>query len=444
MIAAAPLGHRIRQREVFWWQVLTVTLLATGYAGYYLCRSNLSVAMPLIVAELGVRGMDINAARVRMGSIASLGVLAYAIGKFPSGSLADYLGGRRNFLAGMGGAILFTLLFAISGGIPAFTLAWMGNRMLQSLGWAGMIKITSKWFSFSHYGTVMAIISLSYLFGDALARQFMGALIAAGFGWRGLFAVGAGVLGLLLVACLLLLRESPADIGAEEAPTNPANLFHEQEIPSEMNASGGKRLTALLRPFARSTTFWLVCALSLGTTILRETFGLWTPTYFTQAAGMSAAAAAGNSSLFPFLGGLSVILCGWLSDRLGRGGRATLMFGGLLLSSGALIAMSVGVTQGSQILPVVFVGLVAFFTVGPYSFLAGAISLDFGGKKGSGTASGLIDGIGYLGGVLSGDSMARISVRYGWNGAFLLLGVIALLSSAAAFVFLIRERKLRS
>jgi hypothetical protein len=40
----------------------------------------------------------------------------------------------------------------------------------------------------------------------------------------------------------------------------------------------------------------------------------------------------------------------------------------------------------------------------PYSYLSGAISLDFGGKQGSASASGIIDGTGYLGGVFAGNS----------------------------------------
>jgi len=28
----------------------------------------------------------------------------------------------------MGGSILFTILFSVGGGLPVFTLAWIGNR----------------------------------------------------------------------------------------------------------------------------------------------------------------------------------------------------------------------------------------------------------------------------------------------------------------------------
>ncbi len=133
------------------WRALTVALLVTGYAGYYLCRSDLAVAMPLLIAEMGKKGIAPNDATIRLGTIASLGVLAYAIGKFPSGWLADFLGGRRNFLFGMAGSILFTIAFGLAGGIPLLTFAWMGNRLVQSMGWAGMVKITSRWFSYSSY-----------------------------------------------------------------------------------------------------------------------------------------------------------------------------------------------------------------------------------------------------------------------------------------------------
>ncbi len=175
-------------------------------------------------------------------------------------------------------------------------------------------------------------------------------------------------------------------------------------------------------------------------TILRETFNLWTPTYFTQAVGLTTADAAHKSALFPFFGGVSVLLAGFLSDRLGKTGRPAIIFYGLLLTA-VLLALAFGEFGGSQITPVVLVSLVAFVMTGPYSYLAGAISLDFGGKQGSATASGLIDGVRYLGGVLAGNSVARISVIWGWKGAFEGLAGVALLSSVAAGLYLFQLRR---
>ena len=418
------------------WQAITISLLVLGYAGYYLCRSDYSVALPLIIADLGRRGVPAGVATVRLGSIASLGVLAYAIGKFPSGGMADFLGGKRNFLLGMAGSVIFTVLFALGGTMPLFTLAWIGNRAVQSMGWAGMVKVTSRWFSYSTYGAAMGVISLSYLFGDAASRQFMAVLIAHGVGWRGVFLAAGVTLGILLVLNLLLLKEGPSDVGLQEPATNPLNVFKGE---GERHTPAG--LKELLRPLLGSGVFWLVCLLSFGFTIVRETFNLWTPTYFTQAVGLSNAGAAETSALFPLFGGISVLAAGFLSDRLGTGGRAAIIFYGLALSGVALLLLAHGSLGSFKTGPVLLVALVALLILGPYSYLAGAIALDFGGKQGSATASGFIDGVGYLGGVLAGNTVAQVSVTYGWTGAFAMLAGVAWLSSLAAVVYWVHQRR---
>src|SRR5215510_13798576 len=417
------------------WQSLTVSLLVFGYAGYYLCRSNFSVTLPLIIDDLATRGWDANSAKVRLGALASIGVFAYAIGKFMSGGLADLIGGRRAFLLGTAGAITCTTMFALGGGFPVFTLAWALNRLLQSMGWPGAVKLTSRWFSFSSYGAAMGVISLSYLFGDAAARRFMGWLIEHGVGWRGVFFAAAGVMSIIFIVNLLLLKESPREIGESEPQANPLNLVDEHE------GSAKGALKWALAAFLRRPAFWIVCFLSLGTTLLRETFNTWTPTYFTEVVGLSNAEAASKSAFFPLFGGVSVLLAGFVSDKLGRNGRALIILIGLLLSSAGLWLLGHAKFGGSPALPVWLVASVAFTLIGPYSYLAGAISLDFGGKQGSATASGIIDGVGYLGGALAGGGVAGVSVSFGWQGAFTALSGVALLSSLAAALFLIEQRR---
>jgi len=419
-----------RRNRLFRWQVLTVVLLLSGYSGYYLCRSNFSVVLPLIADELAARGLSAAMARIRLGTIASLGVAAYAIAKFPAGALSDYLGGRRNFLVGMLGSVFCTLLFVLGGGLPLFTLAWTGNRLVQGLGWAGMVKVSSRWFSYHSYGSVMAIISLSFLFGDAASRTFLAWLIGRGLGWRGVFVVAAATLFLLFLVNFVFLKETPAEIGEPEPLGNPTAIIAERDVMDSR-----RDLWQTLRTLSLDSGFQLVCILSFTFTLVRETFNLWTPSYFVQVVGLSEADAARNSALFPFFGGLSVLLCGIVSDRLKQAGRAAIMIYGLLFSGAALLLLGHLDFRGSKELPVVLVTMVGFLMIGPYSYLAGAISLDLGGKQGGATTSGIVDGVGYLGGILAGDTMARISVAYGWPGAFTILAVAVLLSSVAAFFY---------
>jgi sugar phosphate permease len=405
-------------------QIRTVVLLFCGYAACYYCRADLSVASPLLVEELVAHGVSHAAALIHIGTITSLGVFAYALGKLFLTGLGDYWGGRRNFLIGVGGAAACTLLFASGAGLPLFTLAWVGNRLTQSLGWAGLIKVSSKWFNYSSYGSIAAVLSLSYLVGDAAARQQMAMLIARGYGWRALFVFAAAVAGAALIANFLWLRESRVAEGHAEAVPNPLNLFSSGEArpPS---------VAALLVPLLRSRAFLLVCLLSFGCTIIRETFNTWTPVYLRDYLGYSMSDSAGVSAIFPAMGVVSVLFAGWLSDRLGLSGRSLLMFIGLAAAAVALLALTSvppSLISGS-LLPVMLIGAVAFFLLGPYSYLGGAFALDFGGKQASAASSGIIDGIGYLGGVLAGDSVARLAVSFGWRGVFVTLAVV---SAAAA------------
>ena len=82
------------------------------------------------------------------------------------------------------------------------------------------------------------------------------------------------------------------------------------------------------------------------------------------------------------------------------------------------------------------VALTGFLLLAPYSYLAGAISLDFGGKEGSATACGVIDGVGYMGGILAGGGIARVVDLAGWSGAFSALAALAFATAVVGFFFL--------
>src|ERR1700681_4319748 len=404
-------------------QFLTVALLFGGYAACYFCRADLSVAAPLLIDELGRHGVSHADALVHIGQIASKGVFAYAIGKLFLAGLGDFWGGRPNFLICLGGATVFTVLFTLGGALPVFTMAWLGNRLTQSIGWAGLIKVTSKWFDFTSHGTIVGVLSVSYLIGDAAARQWMGVLIHQGYGWRALFYLAAAVAGFFLIANAVLLRESRTEVGYAEATPNPQNLYGD-------SAARPASVAALVLPLFKSRAFLLVCLLSLGCTIVRETFNDWTPVYLRDYFGYSMSAAASASAVFPAVGAVSVIAAGWLSDRLGANSRPAVMAVGLLATAAALLTLALLRSSAvGPLLPLVAIGTTALCLIGPYSYLGGALAIDFGGKQGAALSSGIIDGVGYLGSVLGGVTVARVSIAFGWTGVFLSLAVISLVAA---------------
>ncbi|MEK7794038.1 MAG: MFS transporter [Candidatus Hydrogenedentota bacterium] len=415
------------------WQWTTVFTLTIGYAGYYICRSNFSVATPSLIEEFGAQGLD----KPTIGKIATYGTYCYAIGKLFNGVLCDFVGGRRMFLFGMAASIGATVLFGFGSGFTVFLVAWCVNRGVQSMGWGALVKTASRWFPVASLGAVMGILCLSYLFGDFLARLFLGKLLDLGLGWRGMYFVAAGTFVAIFLLNTVLLKASPSAVGEPEPAANEANLFGE----SGDEAAPGN-LIELLLPFFRSFSFWLILLMSLGLTIIRETFNTWTPTYLYEAASLSKGNAGMASSLFPLFGGISALAAGYASDRMTRGQRGTVMLIFLAPSIVTLFLLARVDAAAGVALPLLLISASALFMLGPYTFLSGVISVDLGGKKGSSTAAGLADTAGYLGSsVVSGWGIGAIAQNRGWTAAFDLLAWIMVGTVAAALLyFVVQER----
>ncbi|HKB12527.1 MAG TPA: MFS transporter [Vicinamibacterales bacterium] len=411
-------GEETRRRR---WQTATAAALLVGYGGYYVCRSNLSVVAPQLLSEFGGAGID----KTAMGLISSVGVLAYAAGKGVNGVTADLVGGRRMFLGGMIGSIAATLAFGAAGGLGAFVALWGLNRFIQSMGWGALVKVASHWYEPERYGRVMAVLSLGFLFGDAAGRFWLGWLVAHGAGWRMIFVAAAATLGVIAAGCALVLHESPHAVGLSEPPVSPRNVFDADGAASRASSVGD-----VLTPYLRSPGFWLVCLVSLGLTLVREAFNAWIPTYLVEVYGLAQGDAAQKSSLFPLVGGVSVLCVGALSDRA-RTHRLACAIPLLAAGAVALVAIGSSAAMRSETIGLVLLGTVAFLVIGPYSLLAGAIAVELGGRRGSATAAGLIDTAGYLGAVASGVLIGSLAQHQGWPAAFRLLSIVTALSAVA-------------
>lgn len=437
---------------------VTLGTLFAGYVGYYFCRSHLSVATPLILDEFGGRGVT----KENIGAVVTVGIATYALGKLFGGPLADRFGGRRLFLAGMSASAAITAVAAALGvvagsmvesatvraALSVFAVLWGINRFAQAMGWPALVRVVGRWFPVRRHATVMGVLSLSFLLGDALVRLCLGGLIEAGrrvqaekllwlSEWPLVFFAAAAALTFATAVTAWLLRESPAEVGLPEAAANPINVYGADNL---RRTSFGE----LLSPLLASRLFWLVCGMSFGLTLIRETINFWTPTYLKEVAGLNSGEAALASVLPPLAGAAASCAAGWLSDRLGgRHGRVIIPSLALLMASLAMLAW-----VGGQAGPTVAIGLVtaaSFFLVGPYTYLAGVMALDLGGKTGSSTASALIDYAGYVPALLSGFGVGWLADHYRWPAVFAVLFGVGAFTAAVAALFLVeQERRLRA
>lgn len=96
-------------------------------------------------------------------------------------------GGADSFLPFAQGTGVFTTLMSWARSEEEFMLCWGLARATQASGWIAMIKIVSAWTPAKRLGRTMAGCNLMSYLGDFSTRLLIGAVLASGTGWRGIF-----------------------------------------------------------------------------------------------------------------------------------------------------------------------------------------------------------------------------------------------------------------
>lgn len=400
------------------WRLSTFWVMLVGYIGYYLIRGNLSVALPLISQTFGYTN-------TQLGTILTFSELAYALGKFTTGPLADQTGGKKIFLVGMLGGILFNLVFAFGRSLLFFTVVWCLVRYFLSMGWGGIIKIIGEWYESERNGAVMGWISINFQFGGALSALFASWLILLGADWKGLFIWPAAVVTGVLLVSAFASKESPGHVfpgvrfGKNAGQKKAALDF--QTKPS---------VWAIISRLLHFPLYRQLLVFSFLCHILRSFFMFWIPKFMVDM-GMGNASAGLTSAVFPLVGCVGTIGLGYWTDRYAiAGDRAAAMWKMLLCLVACLIGIAVLIEARNNAAIVVLLGLAGLCLYGPYSMSAGCMSLDIAGSEGAGTATGLLDGIGYIGGAVAAWGAGVVADRWGWAEVFWSLAGLGLVTVA--------------
>jgi len=404
-----------------------------GYIGYYICRKNLSAAFPLLSESFGYTNSE-------LGLIALYSEIAYATGKFINGPLGDKIGGKKIFLLGMFGAIVSNFAFSFGNNLIYFIVVWSIARYFLSMGWGGLAKVIGSWYEPEKNGTVMGVISISFQFGGVVATLFAGYLVALGLGWRAIFIYPPIVLTLIMAWTYFTSKARPEDI-APDTHFGKGDGEVKSLAQAEIACNHSEHKPAqIIKTLLKMPIYRQLLVFSFLTTFLRSIFFFWTPKLLVDL-GMGTTNAILKSALFPLLGSLGTILLGWYTDKYGRDDRAKamwIMLTGLVVSLFWVGWLSSDLASINKNLIVVLTGACGFFLLGPYSMSSGSLTLDIAGSEAAGSCTGIIDGLGYIGGALAVWSAGKLSDVLGWSQVFYFLAGCALLATIAAY-FMSRE-----
>lgn len=181
-----------------------------------------------------------------LGLVGGVFFYAFALVQIPLGLFLDRAGARGTMitlnLIGILGAVLFSFSHGVSGAIIGRCL--LGIGMAANL--MGSLKLFTNWFDLRRFATLSGLlVSLGTI--GAMGATSPLALLAQTLGWRNSFLVLAGVHGLMVLALVIWVPESP-----------PKKYSESRQSISSTRATGRPGRPSSLGILFRNGDYWAI------------------------------------------------------------------------------------------------------------------------------------------------------------------------------------------
>lgn len=433
--AAAPRAAVVPSGTLLTWQVRIFAVTWLAYAGYYLTRKGLSIAK-VELQKPEVMGLSTETLSAVDGGY----LAAYAAGQFLWGVLGDRLGTRAVVLVGMAGSVAVAVAMGLSNSALALGVLFALQGTCQSSGWAPLTKNIGEFFSRSVRGRVMGVWCSNFALGGTIAAvvaglatswggvtvpvpEWLGGPRALPEAWRMAFFVPAAALAGIWLTFFFLQANRPEDVGLPP-PERDRGEPEAVIVAGETTADEPEGSWHTVLEVVTSPVVLLLAFVYLFVKPLRYLLMFWAPVYLNERLGTGTAESGILGSLFDLAGPLGIFAGGWVSDRLCGSRRFPVIASTLLLGALALAMLPlVPATRWSLGAMLFLIGGLVYI---PDSLVSGAAAIDFGTRRGAGTAAGVINGVGSLGAIVGGTLPGFVKQLTGsettpWNGIFLTL-----------------------
>ena len=406
---ALPRSAAARMRRL---QSAAFALTWMAYASFYLTRKNFAVVKGRLEGDLG---FDIE----HLGLIETLFLALYASGQFANGALGDKLGPRRVMGFGMIASAVTAWVCGLSGAVVVMGLAFGVNGYLQSTGWPNGVKTMGAWFGARSRGRVMGLWCTNYQVGGLVATALATFLLVE-MGWRWAFHIPGLWLAAAGAVILVFLVERPQDAGL---PPVEEDETEEEAVANDPGRAGILQMLRVPAVWALGTSY-------LGLKLIRYSLMFWLPYYLAKVLHYPEGEAGYLSTAFEAGGIAGAIGTGWLSDRFFPKNRARLLVPMLVVLAGALLLYREVSALGA--LPNgLAMALVGFLLFGPDTLISGAAAQDVGKGASTGSAAGIVNGMGSCGAAMQGVVTAYVSVHLGWEALFHVFTALSVFSAVA-------------
>lgn len=390
-----------RKRRALNWLTLGFT-----YAAMYMGRYNLSFANK---ALSDTYGWD----KTQVGAIITAALTIYGISALFNGPIADRIGGRKAMLIGVFGSVVLNVVFGLGAYIgflgtgnlliAYFATAWALNAYFQSYSALALIKVNSGWFHVRERGVFSAIFGSMIQSGRALIFVIGGIAVTV-LPWQWVFFIPAGVMILMGLLTWQFVRDSPSETGHLDFDTADASSGDNEEVNFKY---------LVKKVFTNPVTVTIAVA-EFCTGFVRHGFEQWFPRYMQEVQHLPLDSGVFQKGAFVIVaaGILGAFAAGTISDWVFKSRRPPVAFIGYFLQ---IVCLAI-VWRSPGIEWVIGAFIVNSFAISVvHSMLSGTASMDFGGKKAAATATGMFDGMQYIGGAAVGSGMGWMLETLGWD-----------------------------
>ncbi len=378
------------ERMRYWRTRIFITVWVT-YLTYYLGRVNIGIAKPFIMDEFGIDPAT-------FGVIGTALFIMYAIGQFVNGALGDKFGPQRFVALGLIVSSFINILFGFSNGlIWLMFFLWGLNGYFQSMGWAPSVKTVANWYPPNERGKWSGRLGTSYQVGGAVSwilATFI--IVTLGLDWRFSFWVAGIIMLISGVHFYIRVRNAPEEVGL---PT----IEEEQE---------GKESTGEIRADHFLGFDYTIKSIITNRTVLFASFGLfclnivrygiteWLPYLLATEVTTEDFFPLWKTLAFPIGGIVGAIACTYISDRYLKRRRMPIISTLFIILALSILLYSF-LPPLDWLLGAPMLIIIGFLTFGPHVLLVSTIPMEFGTRKAASTATGFIDGWGYVGSAIT-------------------------------------------
>jgi len=417
----------VMEKDMKKWQIRIFAACFIAYTAAYICRVNISVALPSIQDALRLNSTSI-------GLIGTSFFWIYAIGQLVNGYIGDRVNSRTFIFIGLVVSAVLNVLFGFSSILIILVLLWGANGIFQSMLWGPIVRTLSNWYPSRMHNSVAFGMSFSLIIGYLLAWGISG-LVLARLEWRWAFWIPAGIVLLLACVWYVMARNKPSDAGFSDVHL----VRHENGEGIDDDYIETETESVPFWKLIKGTNLLFIAFTGIAQGMIKDSVSFWSPKLLMDTQNLSLILTVGVVLIIPVLNFIGIIFAGWLNRLLKYKEKLTI----LLLMLGSCIS-SLGLVfliDKSAVLSVILIAGASAFVFGANPAMTAIIPLSYKQYGRVSSVAGFIDFSIYLGSGLAGAFTGFIVDSSGWNNVFIMWCLISFLGAVSMGVSLIRESR---